>query len=69
MNTINSVNGSLIGPNCTGFFNTNYAGIFTTPIPEPNPQGCDFITASGATGVFIVDLCIVRACLFAVFIQ
>ncbi|HOF08348.1 MAG TPA: CoA-binding protein, partial [Bacteroidales bacterium] len=34
--TINTVNGSLIGPNCTGVFNTNYAGIFTTPIPEPN---------------------------------
>jgi acetyltransferase len=65
VDTINSVNGSLIGPNCTGVFNTNYAGIFTTPIPEPNPQGCDFITASGATGVFIVDLCIVRGLPFS----
>jgi len=65
VDTINSVNGSLIGPNCTGVFNTNYAGIFTTPIPESNPQGCDFITASGATGVFIVDLCIVRGLPFS----
>ena len=65
VDTINSVNGSLIGPNCTGVFNTNYAGIFTTPIPEPNPQGCDFITASGATGVFIVDLCMVRGLPFS----
>ena len=65
VDTINSVNGSLIGPNCTGVFNTNYAGIFTTPIPEPNPHGCDFITASGATGVFIVDLCIVRGLPFS----
>jgi len=63
--TINTVNGSLIGPNCTGVFNTNYAGIFTTPIPEPNPHGCDFITASGATGVFIVDLCITRGLPFS----
>ncbi|HQJ58424.1 MAG TPA: acetate--CoA ligase family protein [Bacteroidales bacterium] len=65
VDTINSVNGSLIGPNCTGVFNTNYAGIFTTPIPEPNPHGCDFITASGATGVFIVDLCITRGLPFS----
>lgn len=65
VDTINSVNGSLIGPNCTGVFNTNYAGIFTTPIPEPNLHGCDFITASGATGVFIVDLCIVRGLPFS----
>jgi len=32
--TINSVNGSLIGPNCVGFLNSNYNGIFTTPIPK-----------------------------------
>lgn len=62
---INSVGGSLIGPNCTGVFNTNYAGIFTTPIPTPDPHGCDFITASGATGVFIVDLCITRGLSFS----
>ena len=28
VDTINSVGGSLIGPNCTGFLNTNYAGWF-----------------------------------------
>lgn len=65
VDTINSVGGSLIGPNCTGVFNTNYAGIFTTPIPTPDPHGCDFITASGATGVFIVDLCITRGLSFS----
>ncbi len=65
VDTINSVGGSLIGPNCTGVFNTNYAGIFTTPIPKPEIHGCDFITASGATGVFIVDLCITRGLPFS----
>ncbi|HHW58742.1 MAG: acetate--CoA ligase family protein [Bacteroidales bacterium] len=65
VDTINSVGGSLIGPNCTGVFNTNYAGIFTTPLPEINPQGCDFITASGATGVFIVDLSMTRGLPFS----
>ena len=53
--TINSVQGSLIGPNCTGFLNTNYCGAFDAPIPPLNPQGVDFITGSGATAVFIKE--------------
>ena len=52
---INSVNGSLIGPNCIGVLNSNYTGIFTTPIPTLNPQGVDFISGSGATAVFIIE--------------
>lgn len=52
---INSVNGSLIGPNCIGFLNSNYSGVFTLPIPKLNPQGCDFISGSGATAVFIIN--------------
>ena len=55
VDTINSVGGSLIGPNCTGFLNVNYAGCFDTPIPPLNPQGVDFITGSGATAVFIKE--------------
>ena len=53
--TINSVGGSLIGPNCTGFLNVNYAGCFDTPIPKLDPKGVDFITGSGATAVFIKE--------------
>jgi len=52
---INSVDGSLIGPNCIGFLNSNYNGVFTTPIPKLDPQGCDFISGSGATAVFIME--------------
>lgn len=52
---INSVNGSLIGPNCIGFLNSNYSGVFTTPIPKLDPLGCDFISGSGATAVFIME--------------
>lgn len=52
---INSVGGSLIGPNCTGFLNTNYCGAFDTPIPTLDPHGVDFITGSGATAVFIKE--------------
>lgn len=53
--TVNSVNGSLIGPNCTGFLNTNYCGAFDAPIPPLNSKGVDFITGSGATAVFIKE--------------
>lgn len=53
--TVNDVNGALIGPNCIGVLNYNYAGVFTTPIPQLDPMGCDFITGSGATAVFIME--------------
>ncbi len=53
--TINSVNGCLIGPNCIGVMNSNYAGVFTTPIPVLDPKGIDFISGSGATAVYIME--------------
>lgn len=53
---INSVNGSLIGPNCIGMMNSNYTGVFSRPIPKFDPKGVDFITGSGATAVFILEL-------------
>ena len=52
---INSVGGSLIGPNCIGFLNSNYNGVFTTPIPKLDPKGVDFASGSGATAVFIME--------------
>ena len=61
---INSVQGSLIGPNCTGFLNTNYCGAFDAPIPELNPKGADFITGSGATAVFIKEYGVVNGLSF-----
>ena len=53
--SINAVNGCLIGPNCIGVLNQNYTGVFTTPIPKLDPKGCDFISGSGATAVFIME--------------
>ncbi len=53
--TIKSVNGSLIGPNCIGVINQSFSGVFTSPIPKLNPKGCDFISGSGATAVFIME--------------
>lgn len=52
---VNSVNGCLIGPNCIGVINDTYKGVFTTPIPQYNALGCDLISSSGATAVFIME--------------
>ena len=53
--TIESVGGSLIGPNCIGVLTPGYHGVFTQPIPTLDPKGCDFISGSGATAVFIME--------------
>lgn len=55
VNTINSVGGALIGPNCIGVLTTHYNGVFTTPIPQLDPHGVDLISGSGATALFIMD--------------
>lgn len=52
---IESVQGALIGPNCIGVLNTNYAGIFAGPIPKLDPKGCDFVSGSGATATFTIE--------------
>ncbi|MBR7066751.1 MAG: acetate--CoA ligase family protein [Bacteroidales bacterium] len=64
VDTINSVGGSLIGPNCIGMMNTNFAGVFSTPIPTFNPQGIDFISGSGSTALFILDVGIPKGLTF-----
>lgn len=64
VDTINSTGGCLIGPNCIGVMNTNYAGVFTTPIPKFDPKGVDFISGSGATAVFIMESSIPRGLTF-----
>lgn len=55
VDTINSVGGALIGPNCIGVLTTHYNGVFTTPIPQLDPKGVDLISGSGATALFIMD--------------
>jgi acetate---CoA ligase (ADP-forming) len=49
---------SLIGPNCIGVMTTNYAGVFAGPIPKLAKDGCDFVTGSGATAVFVLEAAI-----------
>jgi acetyltransferase len=46
---------ALIGPNCIGVMTPAYQGVFTLPIPTLDPEGCDFISGSGATAVFIME--------------
>lgn len=62
---INKVGGSLIGPNCTGILSTQHHSIFTEPIPKLDPQGCDFISGSGATACFIMEAGIDKGLSFA----
>jgi acetate---CoA ligase (ADP-forming) len=62
---INSVNGSLIGPNCIGVISPYYNGIFTTPVPRLNNMGCDFVSGSGATAVFIFESAIPKGVNFS----
>lgn len=52
---IDSVGGSLIGPNCIGVVTQSYQGVFTSPVPMLNSRGCDFVSGSGATAVFIFE--------------
>ncbi len=52
---VNKTGGCLIGPNCIGLLNPVYHGVFTSPIPELDPKGCDFVSSSGATAVFIME--------------
>ena len=64
VDTINCVNGCLIGPNCIGFINSNYNGIFTPP-PKLNPNGVDFVSGSGATAAFIIEASMSRGLSFS----
>ena len=62
---IDSVGGSLIGPNCIGALSPEYHGVFTSPIPKLDLDGCDFISGSGATACFIMETGIPKGLPFA----
>ena len=52
---IDSSGGCLIGPNCIGVVTPTYHGVFTTPVPKLSEKGCDFVSGSGATALFIIE--------------
>lgn len=63
--TINKVGGSLIGPNCIGILTSFYNATFTEPSPKLDPMGCDFVSGSGATAVFIIEAALPKGLSFA----
>lgn len=62
---VNKHDACLIGPNCIGVMTPEHASVFTTPIPKLTTDGCDFISGSGATAVFIIESGIPKGLRFA----
>ncbi len=62
---VNKHKACLIGPNCIGVMTPEHASVFTTPIPKLTSDGCDFISGSGATAVFIIESAIPKGLRFA----
>ena len=62
---VNKVDGTLIGPNCVGILTPQHQSIFTMPIPRLSAKGCDFISGSGATACFIMEVGIPNGLQFA----
>ena len=56
--------GTLIGPNCIGVITEKYKGVFAGPIPDYDPKGCDCVSESGATMVYILEMAIPRGLKF-----
>ena len=65
VDVVESVGGSLIGPNCIGIMTPQHISAFTEPIPKLDPKGADFITGSGATACFILEAGIPKGLTFA----
>jgi acetyltransferase len=62
---ITNNNGCLIGPNCIGVLTPSHHSLFTSPIPRLDPMGCDLISSSGATAVFIMESGITKGLRFS----
>ena len=56
---------NLIGPNCMGVLTPTYNGIFTSPVPKLNPMGCDFVSGSGGTAIFILESALPKGLTFS----
>ena len=61
--TANDAN--MIGPNCMGVLTPSYNGIFTSPVPRLNPHGCDFVSGSGGTAIFILESALPKGLTFS----
>lgn len=52
---VNKAGAIMIGPNCSGFFNTCHQSIFTRPVPKLDTNGVDIISSSGGTITYIIE--------------
>ena len=62
---VNEHDANMIGPNCMGVLTSTYNGIFTSPVPILNPQGCDFVSGSGGTAIFILESALPKGLTFS----
>ncbi len=62
---IEKVGACLIGPNCIGVVTQTYQGVFTTPVPKLSVRGCDFVSGSGATALFIIESALSKGLTFS----
>ncbi len=62
---VDKAGGCLIGPNCIGVVTQSYHGVFTTPVPKLSETGCDFVSGSGATAMFIIESALPKGLSFA----
>ena len=62
---VKKADGCMIGPNCMGVLTTAYKGMFGGPMPVLDSKGCDFVSGSGATAVFILETAIPMGIKFA----
>lgn len=65
LETVHKTGCTLIGPNCIGILTPYHSSVFTTPVPALSVNGCDFISGSGATAVFIMESGIPKGLRFA----
>ena len=56
---------TLVGPNCSGFLTTNYAGKFAGLIPKVKEGAVDFISGSGATVDWVMEQATTRGLSFS----
>lgn len=61
---IEEAGATLIGPNCIGVITEKYKGVFAGPIPDYDIKGCDCVSESGATMVYILEMAILRGLKF-----
>ncbi len=62
---VNKYDANMFGPNCMGVLTPSYNGIFTSPVPKLNPRGCDFVSGSGGTAIFILESALPKGLTFS----